>query len=82
MTHDPDITRLLDRLEARGLVERARQEKDRRAIIAKITDAGLRILRKLDDPIEEFHQRTLGPLGESRLRLLVRLLDRVAETSC
>jgi DNA-binding MarR family transcriptional regulator len=75
ITHDPDITRLLDRLEGRGLVARARGRKDRRVIRVRITPAGLRILAKLDKPIEEFHRRQLGHLGPRRLERLVELLN-------
>src|SRR5258707_412107 len=32
VTHDPDITRLLDRMEKRGFIVRAREEKDRRVV--------------------------------------------------
>ncbi|MGA7646628.1 MAG: MarR family transcriptional regulator, partial [Terriglobales bacterium] len=52
ITHDPDITRLLNRLEARGLVERRRARHDRRVIHGKITAAGLKLLREMDGPVE------------------------------
>ena len=75
ITHDPDITRLLDRLERRGLVARARGSKDRRVITVRITPEGLRILAKLDKPLEEFHRRQLGHLGPRRLARLIALLN-------
>jgi DNA-binding MarR family transcriptional regulator len=75
INHDPDITRLVDRLERRGLVQRGRQHKDRRVITTYITPAGLEALRALDRPIEEFHRHLLGPLGENRLHSLIRLLQ-------
>jgi DNA-binding MarR family transcriptional regulator len=75
LTHDPDITRLLDRLEGRGLVARARASKDRRVITVRITSEGLGILAKLDRPIEEFHRRQLGHLGPRRLKRLIDLLN-------
>lgn len=75
LTHDPDITRLLDRLERRSLVVRARAASDRRVITAQITPEGLRILAKLDKPIEECHQRQLGHLGARRLAQLIDLLN-------
>jgi DNA-binding MarR family transcriptional regulator len=75
INHDPDITRLLDRLERRGLVERSRQQKDRRVITTYITPKGLAALRVLDRPLEEFHRHLLGHLGENRLRSLIRLLQ-------
>jgi DNA-binding MarR family transcriptional regulator len=75
LTHDPDVTRLLDRLERRGLVVRTRASSDRRVITAQITPEGLRILAKLDKPIEEFHLRQLGHLGPRRLERLIGLLN-------
>src|ERR1700723_3776217 len=47
ITRDPDVTRLLDRLEKRGLISRRRIPKDRRTVIARITPAGLKILARL-----------------------------------
>jgi DNA-binding MarR family transcriptional regulator len=74
VTKDSDITRLLDRLEARGLISRERAE-DRRFIIARITAEGLRMLADLDGPIEERHRRQLGHLSEKKLTSLRKLLD-------
>jgi DNA-binding MarR family transcriptional regulator len=74
LTHDPDITRLLDRLEKRGLIVRTRESKDRRVITVRIAPQGLRILAELDRPIAEFHRRQLGHLGKRRLRLLLEIL--------
>ena len=75
LTHDPDITRLLDRLERRGLIVRARASSDRRVITAQITPEGLRTLAKLDKPIEECHRRQFGHLGPRRLAQLIELLN-------
>jgi len=75
LTHDPDITRLLDRLERRGLIVRARASSDRRVITAQITPEGLRILAKLDKPIAECHRRQFGHLGPRRLAQLIELLN-------
>ena len=79
INRDPDITRLLDRLERRGLVARSREGRDRRVIIARITAAGLELLQGLDRPIEEFNRKMLGHLGEQQLRAFIRLLERVRE---
>ena len=73
--HDPDITRLLDRLEARQLVCRSRHSQDRRVIMTRITSEGLRILKELDEPVAELHRRQVGHLGERRLKTLTRLLE-------
>jgi DNA-binding MarR family transcriptional regulator len=77
INRDPDITRLIDRLERRGLVIRSREQKDRRVITTRITTTGLELLRSLDRPVTEFHQQLLGPLGERRLRSLLWLLEAV-----
>lgn len=79
LTHDPDVTRLLDRLEARGLVARARSSRDRRIILTRITDEGLRVLAELDPLIARSHVQGLAHLGKARLRQLIRLLEAVRE---
>src|SRR5512135_1869674 len=63
ITRDPDITRLLDRMEKRGLIERWRETKDRRVVQARITPEGLKLLAKLDEPVEQGHREQLGHLG-------------------
>jgi DNA-binding MarR family transcriptional regulator len=81
LTRDPDITRLLDRLERRGLVVRARASADRRVITVRITPEGLRILAKLDKPVAECHRRQLGHLGQRPLKRLIELLNSTRVTS-
>jgi DNA-binding MarR family transcriptional regulator len=74
ITHDPDITRLLDRLEKRGLILRTRDNKDRRLVLTDITQEGLDVLARLDQPIQDLHRRQLGHLGRERLKILGDLL--------
>ncbi len=74
ITRDPDVTRLLDRLEKRGLISRCRETKDRRTVMTRIAPAGLKLLAGLDDPIREAHRKQLGHLGSKRLRTLAELL--------
>jgi len=74
VTKDSDITRLLDRLEARGLISRERDTEDRRRIATRITDEGLRVLAELDVPIAQCHRNQLGHLGEKQLASLSKLL--------
>lgn len=81
ISRDPDITRLLDRLEARGLVARTRAEKDRRVVMARITPEGLRLLEALDEPIAEVDRQPLQHLGEQRLRTLIELLELACQRS-
>ena len=79
INRDPDITRLIDRLERRGLVQRAREKKDRRVVTARITPAGLELLKELDRPVEEFNRKMLGHLGEQKLKRLIKLLGVARE---
>ncbi len=75
INRDPDITRLLDRLERRGLIRRSREQTDRRVIKARITAAGLDLLKAMNREVAEFHRQILGHLGGERLESLVRLLE-------
>jgi DNA-binding MarR family transcriptional regulator len=75
ITRDPDITRLLDRMEKRGLISRCRETKDRRMVMAWITPEGLNLLARLDEPVEETHRKQLSHLGRERLRALAALLE-------
>lgn len=74
ITRDPDVTRLLDRLEKRGLISRRRETKDRRTVMARITPEGLELLARLDEPVQVAHRKQLGHLGRERLRNLTELL--------
>jgi DNA-binding MarR family transcriptional regulator len=74
ITRDPDITRLLDRLEKRELISRCRETKDRRMVVARITAQGLKLLSRLDEPVQEVHRKQLGHLGVAKLKELQELL--------
>jgi DNA-binding MarR family transcriptional regulator len=74
ITRDPDITRLLDRLENRGLIGRCREDADRRTVMTRITPEGTKLLARLDDPVQEVHRRQLGHLGRKRLQALTELV--------
>jgi DNA-binding MarR family transcriptional regulator len=75
VTRDPDITRLLDRLEKAGLIARARSSADRRVVKTYITSAGLKVVEKLDRPVVVLHRKQLGHLGEKKLKMLIDLLE-------
>jgi MarR family transcriptional regulator, organic hydroperoxide resistance regulator len=75
ITRDPDLTRLLDRLEARALVTRARDGEDRRVVVTRITREGLALLTELDEPVQAQNRKAVGHLGEQKLRTLAQLLD-------
>ncbi|MBX7220510.1 MAG: MarR family transcriptional regulator [Blastocatellia bacterium] len=81
ITKDPDITRLLDRMEARGLVMRTRDTKDRRVIQTRITPAGLDLLASLDDKVTSRHQTLLGHLSVAELETLSALLEKARTKS-
>jgi DNA-binding MarR family transcriptional regulator len=81
ITRDPDVTRLLDRLEARQLIQRERGEQDRRVVVARITDTGLRLLQEIDPVITEQHRRQFSTINRTELRELIRLLALVREAS-
>jgi DNA-binding MarR family transcriptional regulator len=72
---DPDMTKLLDRLEARNFVTRDRQQKDRRVITVKVTDEGLALLKTIDQPILNMVGKALGHLSEKKLRTLNELIE-------
>jgi DNA-binding MarR family transcriptional regulator len=75
ITHDPDVTRLLNRLENRGLVKRARAKADRRVIYGMITTAGLKLLREMDGPVEKHGREILKHVGQEKLQQLIELLE-------
>ena len=74
LTRMPDMTRLLDRLEQAGLVERTRENDDRRMVRSRITPAGLQLLADLDDVTQVEEKRRLGHLSDDQLRTLIDLL--------
>lgn len=73
----PGITRLMDRLEAKGLVKRERCRNDRRQVLCWINPAGLGLLEALEEPMARADQEWLGALTRPDLRRLVSLLDEV-----
>ena len=77
ISHDPDMTRLLDRMEKRGLITRERQTDDRRVVKARITPQALRLLKTLDQPVHELHKRQFRHIPAARLKILSRLLEEV-----
>ena len=71
----PDITRLLDKLEQRGLIERERPADNRRVVRIGITTAGLALLDALHGPLQACHARQLGHLSQKQLKELCALLQ-------
>jgi DNA-binding MarR family transcriptional regulator len=81
ISRDPDITRLLDRLEKRGLIGRCREDPDRRKVQVRIAVDGLSLLKRLDPPVCDLHRAQIGHLGQRRLLELSRLLLACREKS-
>jgi DNA-binding MarR family transcriptional regulator len=79
ISHDPDMTRLLDRMEKRGWITRERQTDDRRVVKTRITAQGLDILKTLDQPVREAHKRQFRHMTAARLKVLAELLQEVQQ---
>lgn len=77
VSHDPDVTRLADRLIEAGWVERDRARGDRRVVILRVTPAGLALLARIDQPMLDLHRSQLGHLAPEALDTLIRLLEQV-----
>jgi DNA-binding MarR family transcriptional regulator len=77
ITHDPDITRLLDRMEKRGLITRERQKDDRRVVNTRITPQGLALIKPLDQPVRELHKKQFRHMAGARLKTLYDLLEEI-----
>jgi DNA-binding MarR family transcriptional regulator len=79
ISHDPDMTRLLDRLEKRELITRERQKDDRRVVRTHITDQGIQLLKPMDHPMRELHKKQFRHLSAARLKTLFELLQATQE---
>jgi DNA-binding MarR family transcriptional regulator len=77
VTKESDITRLLDRVESRGFISRERPATNRRVVVTRITDEGLRVLAELDEPVEETNRSLVGHLGEKKQKTLNELLEAI-----
>jgi DNA-binding MarR family transcriptional regulator len=77
LARDPDITRLMDRLEGRGLVSRGRAKEDRRIVTHCLTEAGLDLVNELDAPIERTHQDLLRHVTPEKLKNLIAILEEI-----
>lgn len=79
IARDPDVTRLLDRLEEKELVQRERSAEDRRVVVSEITEQGREVVDDLDGPVGRLHEKQLGHLGEEELRTLTSLLEEARQ---
>jgi DNA-binding MarR family transcriptional regulator len=76
IAREPDMTRLLDRLETRGLVARSREANDRRVVSVRITSAALKALEALDPQVLAAHRKQLGHMTKKELEQLIALLEK------
>ena len=76
VSREPDVTRLLVRMEKRGWVRRRRRADNRRVVTARITDKGLRLVKSLDEPVRAMHSRQLHHMSRRELNTLATLLER------
>jgi DNA-binding MarR family transcriptional regulator len=75
----PGITRMIDRLESKGLVVREIRPHDRRCVYCRITEKGLNLLELLDQPVEEFNRAVFRGLSEAELEQLTSLLMKTRQ---
>lgn len=75
----PDMTRLLDKLESRNLIRRARREDNRRVVNVSLTQAGLDLLEELEEAVRNCHEQQLGHLNADELESLITLLKKARE---
>ena len=73
----PGVTRFLDQLESRGLIDRNRSTEDRRRVVCRITQSGLDLLGTLDQPVREWEEWSLRMLKKNELQQLLRILERI-----
>ena len=77
VTPDPDVTRLLDRMEARHLIRRDRNKEDRRVVITRITAQGLNLVNRIDAPLHALFKDLLGHVGQRKLSTLIETLEEI-----
>jgi DNA-binding MarR family transcriptional regulator len=79
LTPDPDMTRLLDRMKTRSLIQRERSREDRRIVITRITQEGLQLAGAIDEPLQTLLRSLIGRIGERKLTALIDTLETLRE---
>ena len=77
ITRDPDVTRLIDRLEKRNFLVRTREQGDRRFVTIQLTSFGLEQVNQLDDPIEKWNRKLMRNISSGETKVLIGLLERL-----
>lgn len=80
ISHNPDITRLIDRMDKAGWVQRSRDQHDRRKVMVRIKWKGLQLLSDLDEPVLALQKRQFAALSEGQMGQLLDLLKIIDET--
>lgn len=78
--HTPGITRLIDRLEAKGLVRRERPETDRRQVYCFITREGLELLKRMDPIVEAGAKRAMSKVSKNEIQTLLEILEKIRDS--
>ena len=73
----PDVSRLLDRMEEMELIERTRDEHDRRHVTARVTSRGLDVVAQATPDLEAVERLRFGPIDEGRLDTVIGVLEDV-----
>jgi DNA-binding MarR family transcriptional regulator len=77
ISRDPDITRLLDRMEKRNMITRERQRDDRRVVKTYVTSEGLELLKALDRPVSALHKKQFQNIAPAKLKVLAAMLEEI-----
>lgn len=80
VTRMPDMTRLLDRMEDMGLIERSRDPDDRRMVRTQITKKGLKLLEQVDETARAEQDRPFERLDDEEVRMLIEMLQTIRES--
>ena len=81
VTREPDITRLLERLQKLGYIKRARAAHDKRIMLAHLTDAGRALLKRLQAPVRELHKAQFEHMSSGEIEASIGVLERLRETA-
>jgi DNA-binding MarR family transcriptional regulator len=76
IAREPDVTRLLERMDKAGLIKRTRDSADRRVVVTRITASGMKLLEQMEPRLREI-DGLLKPMGERKIETTLNLLDQV-----
>jgi DNA-binding MarR family transcriptional regulator len=76
IAREPDVTRLLERMDKAGLIRRTRDSADRRVVVTRINASGLKLLDEMEPKMREL-DGLLKPMGERKIEAMLKLLDEV-----